>query len=283
MHVEDVHEHAYLQRLAVEIRVACLFHHHDATVGGRQDRVRLRRNHTRWIAEELDDEHHDEPHRHRRKPPTGERQREGHRCRYRDEQPAFASNDGMWIAAIHRDRSKPVRYFAVSSMRLFKSCACCWTALSNPRARSMAAAGARVTPLASHGAGLTSPGPRGPRSLADLAPGFAPGRSPYVFSTFCARTATMTSANSKPMSPSQPRCRCGVCIFPPGNRSRCAKDSPCDALPAAKVISFAFGRRAYSFLSTASFPAAWRQPARSGVRSSCVSSTTASVRRRGSR
>ena len=51
----------------------------------------------------------------------------------------------MGIAVVHGESALPARCLAVSSMRLLISFACCWTAFSRPRARSMAAVGVGVT------------------------------------------------------------------------------------------------------------------------------------------
>ena len=74
MHVEHVHEHADLERVAVEIRIARLPDADDPAVGRGEHGVGIARNGPRRIAKELDDEQHHQPGEPRGKPQAGPRQ-----------------------------------------------------------------------------------------------------------------------------------------------------------------------------------------------------------------
>src|SRR6267142_329959 len=69
MHVEDVHEYADLDRVTVEVGVACPLDRDHAPVGGRDHGTRARRDGSGGIAKELQHEQHRKPER--RRPPSG--------------------------------------------------------------------------------------------------------------------------------------------------------------------------------------------------------------------
>ena len=111
MDIEHVHEHADLQRIALEIRIAALLDCHNSAVRRRQHGIRLRRHDTRRIAEELQHEQRREPREHGQDPVLADRQQQCDDERDRDEQPAFARDDWMRIvrhAPILAARKRPL-------------------------------------------------------------------------------------------------------------------------------------------------------------------------------
>lgn len=97
MHVEHVHEHADLQRVAIEMGIAGALDLDDLAVGGREHGVLLRRHDARRIAEELQDEDEHERAQHRECPLPERAERDGERCGDRDEGPALAGKEWMRI------------------------------------------------------------------------------------------------------------------------------------------------------------------------------------------
>jgi hypothetical protein len=77
MHVEHVHEHADLERVAVEIRIARLLDADDLAVRRGKHGIGLARHLARRIAEELGDEQHGEPRDESEEPESGPRQTDG--------------------------------------------------------------------------------------------------------------------------------------------------------------------------------------------------------------
>jgi hypothetical protein len=63
VYIEDVHEDADLQRIAIEVGIACSADHHDATVGRCDNDPGSSRNHASRISKELNDEHQQQPER----------------------------------------------------------------------------------------------------------------------------------------------------------------------------------------------------------------------------
>ena len=96
MRVEHVHEHADLQRIAVEVGVAAFFHRDDAAVGGRDHGVGIVRNVARRVAEELQDEKRHQPERNRPPSPQVPDDQRSDDCRG-EERPAFPGDDGVGI------------------------------------------------------------------------------------------------------------------------------------------------------------------------------------------
>ena len=101
MRIEHVHEHAELERIALEVRISGALDHDDTTVGGRQHCVRFGRYRTRRIAEKLEHEHSDQPENDRPGPAGEQRHSDCRHEREREKQPAFARDDGVGIVGTH--------------------------------------------------------------------------------------------------------------------------------------------------------------------------------------
>ncbi len=68
MYREHIHEHADLDRIAIEEGIFGLAGEHHFAVRGRQDQVGICRTSARWIAKELQHEHKQQPGRNRHPP-----------------------------------------------------------------------------------------------------------------------------------------------------------------------------------------------------------------------
>ncbi len=113
MDVEHVHEDADLERVALQVRVACRLDLDDPAVGRREHGAGIARERARRIAEELQDEQRGEP-REAPRPSqmSGHGERDGRDQGQRDEQPALAGDDRMRIVgfhsvSVHRNGGRP--------------------------------------------------------------------------------------------------------------------------------------------------------------------------------
>ena len=102
VHVEHVHEHADLERVALQVRVLRPAHLDHAAVGGRQHRARVVGHLARRIAEELQDE---ERRRARTAPtttsPAGKPTSRETPTAISEEKPPFPGDDRMGVAPRH--------------------------------------------------------------------------------------------------------------------------------------------------------------------------------------
>src|SRR6266542_5040335 len=195
MHVEHVHEHADLERIAIEVRVTRALDFQHAPVCRTEHRARPVGRVTRWITKELDDEGDGDPRQDRDRPQRRERQRKRDHDGERDIRPALAGDQRMRIGNFH-------------GMRCARSSACRLIVSSSPRARSIGVTGAAGALDRSAGAS-PRPGLRSRSAGAlDLRSVLSPESSPYCFSASFARKPTIASASSSTMSPTQPRWRC---------------------------------------------------------------------------
>ena len=197
MHVEHVHEHADLERVAVEIRIARLLDADDLAVGRRKHGVGLARHLARRIAEELRDEQRPASQASAAKsqsPAERQGQTATATASARNVQPSRAMI-GMRVGVVHcavrfawrhadADYASRRGHCAVPSPRAARSAACCFTMSSTPRARSSADAGARGAESrssASRADRARRPRPLG-RASRPSSPPSAPGARPYPLS-----------------------------------------------------------------------------------------------------
>ena len=97
MHVEDIHEHADLQRFAIRIRIMRGFDGDDTAIGRAQHRIRLSRNRPGRVAEELHDEDQNQPEDPRQAEPHERVNQQGNNSRDGNERPAFSRDDRMRV------------------------------------------------------------------------------------------------------------------------------------------------------------------------------------------
>src|SRR5713226_2507084 len=98
--IEDVHEYADLDRVALKVWVTGPLHRYDASVGRGDNRVRIPRSLPRRVAKKLQHEKHREPER--RRPPAPEpARRRSHEDRNGEKGPAFTGDDRVRVARAH--------------------------------------------------------------------------------------------------------------------------------------------------------------------------------------
>src|SRR6266540_500987 len=98
--IEDVHKYADLDRVALQVGIVGPFHRDDASVGRRDDRLRIARRRPRRVAKKLQHEKRREPERHRPPAPEPARGRR-HEDRNGEKRPAFTGDDRVRVARAH--------------------------------------------------------------------------------------------------------------------------------------------------------------------------------------